>query len=97
MRIALIVVAALVSCVFLHTEPAFARPRGDQVAEAKKTRKKLKKKPASKVGKKAAKKVVEETPVARDEEPEPKAVAAAPARRSQAVDDEVPRNEPKKR
>jgi hypothetical protein len=95
MRIALIVVAALVSCVFLHTEPASARPRGDQVAEAKKSRKKMKKKPTAKVSKKGAKKVVEETPAPR-EAPEPK-LAAAPSRRSQAVDDEVPRNEPKKR
>lgn len=114
MRIALLLIAALVSSVVLSTEPAAARPRGDQVAEAKKVKTKrkakvAKAKPAKKKSKatrvaKAEKADEEEAPVVHDEpapEPERKVAAPAPvsrgARASQAVDDEVPRNEPKKR
>jgi hypothetical protein len=100
MRLTLLVIA-LVSCVFLTTERAEARP---VVAEAKtqKAQKTLVKKKATKSAKaetsrKPKKAAREDKPVIRDDddEPAPKAVSRKPAKQplAQATDDEVPRNE----
>ena len=106
MRLALIL--AFVSSVFLTTERAEARPRTDQKTQtSKRAKKKVVKAPArtAKASRKAkvTAKVDEEETAVRDEDAlAPKAEARPAPRRSgatvsQAVDDEVPRNEPKKR
>lgn len=111
MRLALIV--AFVSSVFLTTEPASAKPRGDQKTEtSKRAKKKVKAKAPTRTAKasrkptKAVAKVEDEdAPVVREEDASAKEVArparSAALRRggsvAQSTDDEVPRNEPKKR
>lgn len=109
MRFAFLILV-FVSSVWSTTEPAEAR-RGDPVVQARKPQKAQKRRAVAKVAKaakpararpgkksgKQAPKVVEEVA---DDTPEPPVVAKAePVRRApvaQAIDDEVPRNEPRR-